>query len=77
MPREVIHRALQHRRELLSMNFDPLGAAETRPENSVADLELRSVVCVPLVRIRAGQNDATSVLVTGNETVACCTWIRA
>src|SRR5208283_5180602 len=26
VPREVIHRALQHRRELLSMNFDPLGA---------------------------------------------------
>ncbi len=27
VPREVMHRALQHRRELLSMNFDPLGAA--------------------------------------------------
>ena len=68
-PREVIRRALERRRELLSMNFEPLGAAETRPENSVADLELRSVICVPLVRIRAGQGDATSVLVTGNETV--------
>src|ERR1019366_2601286 len=33
------------------------------------DLELRSVICVPLVRIRAGQGNATSVLVTGNETV--------
>ena len=69
VPREVIRRALEHRRELLSMNFDPLGADETRPQNSIADLELRSVICVPLVRIRAGQNDATSVLVTGNETV--------
>ena len=69
VPREVIRRALERRRELLSMNFEPLGAAETRPENSVADLELRSVICVPLVRIRAGQGDATSVLVTGNETV--------
>src|ERR1035437_8409727 len=69
VPREVIRRALEHRRELLSMNFEPLGAEETRPENSMADLEMRSVICVPLVRIRAGQGDATSVLVTGNETV--------
>ena len=63
VPREVIRRALENRRELLSMNFEPLGAAETRPQNSIADLELRSVVCVPLVRIRAGQSNATSVLV--------------
>jgi serine phosphatase RsbU (regulator of sigma subunit) len=69
VPREVIRRALEQRRELLSMNFEPLGAEETRPENSVADLELRSVICVPLVRIRAGQGDSTSVLSTGNETV--------
>jgi sigma-B regulation protein RsbU (phosphoserine phosphatase) len=69
VPRELINRALRHRRELLSMNFDPLGDAETRPANSVADLELRSVVCVPLVRIRAGQGDATSVLSTASETV--------
>jgi phosphoserine phosphatase RsbU/P len=69
VPREVLHRALERRRELLYMNFDPLGAAETRPQNSVADLELRSVICVPLVRIRAGLGEATSVLSTGNETV--------
>ncbi len=69
VPREVIHRALQHRRELLSMNFDPLGAEETRPQDSIADLELRSVICVPLVRIRTGQGDATSMLSTGSETV--------
>ncbi len=69
VPRDVIRRALEHRRELLSMNFEALGAEETRPEKSIADLELRSVICVPLVRIRAGQGDATSVLVTGNETV--------
>jgi sigma-B regulation protein RsbU (phosphoserine phosphatase) len=69
VPREVIHRALQHRRELLSMNFDPLAEDETRPQNSIAALELRSVVCVPLVRIRTGQGDATSLLQTGSETV--------
>jgi sigma-B regulation protein RsbU (phosphoserine phosphatase) len=69
VPREVLHRALQHRRELLSMNFDPLGGEATRPQNSIADLELRSVICVPLVRIRTGQGEATSVLSTGSETV--------
>jgi phosphoserine phosphatase RsbU/P len=69
IPRAVLHRALQHRRELLSMNFDPLGTDETRPQNSIADLELRSVICVPLVRIRTGQSDATSMLSTGSETV--------
>ena len=69
VPRELIHRALQHRRELLSMNFDPLGDSDNRPMNSVADLELRSVISVPLVRIRAGQSDATSLIATGNETV--------
>ena len=30
VPREVIHRALERRRELLYMNFDPLGDEETR-----------------------------------------------
>jgi len=69
VPREVLHRALQHRRELLSMNFDPHGGEETRPQNSIADLELRSVICVPLVRIRTGQGEATSMLSTGGETV--------
>jgi sigma-B regulation protein RsbU (phosphoserine phosphatase) len=68
VPRDVIHRALQHRRELLSMNFDPLGHNETRPQNSVADLELRSVVCVPIVRIRAGQGESTIALATASET---------
>ncbi len=67
--REVIHRALERRRELLYMNFDPLGAEGVRPQDSLAELELRSVICVPLVRIRTGQGDATSVLSAGSETV--------
>ena len=51
------------------MNFDPLGGDETRPRGSIADLELRSVICVPLVRIRTSVGDTTSVLSTGSETV--------
>jgi phosphoserine phosphatase RsbU/P len=73
VPRDVIRRALEHRRELLSMNFDPMGAGDVRPQNSIADLELRSVVCVPLVRIRAGlgsrDGEATSILSTGAQSV--------
>jgi serine phosphatase RsbU (regulator of sigma subunit) len=69
VPCSVLHRALQHRRELLSMNFDPLGEGDTRPQGSIADLELRSVICVPLVRIRTGQGDSTSLLSTGSDTV--------
>jgi sigma-B regulation protein RsbU (phosphoserine phosphatase) len=69
VPREVIHRALEHRRELLYMNFDPLGAEITRPQNSIADLELRSAICVPLVRIRTSHGETTRMLLTGSETV--------
>jgi len=74
VPREVIRRALEHRRDLLSMNFDPIGTAGTAstatgPQSSIADLELRSVTCVPLVRIRTGQGEITSMLSTGSETV--------
>ncbi len=69
VPRAVIHRALQHRRELLFMNFDPSVAEGHTAEHTVAALDLRSVVCVPLVRIRAGQGDTTSLLNTAAETM--------
>jgi serine phosphatase RsbU (regulator of sigma subunit) len=51
------------------MNFDPFGEGTTQASRSVVDLELRSVICVPLVRIRTGQSDVTSVLSAGGETV--------
>ena len=69
VPRRVIHRALQQRRELLSMNFDPMATGEVRPEHSVADLELRSVVCIPLVRIRTTSGEDTSMLSPQTDTV--------
>jgi serine phosphatase RsbU (regulator of sigma subunit) len=52
VPTRLLHRALRERTELLSMNFDPLAAGGHRPDASVAQLELRSVVAVPLVRVR-------------------------
>ena len=69
VPREVLRLALERRRELFYMNFDPLSGEETQASRSIVDLELRSVVCVPLVRIRTGQSDVTSVLSAGGETV--------
>ncbi|HEX5228642.1 MAG TPA: SpoIIE family protein phosphatase [Bryobacteraceae bacterium] len=59
VPRSLINRSLRTRRDLLSMTFDPLGADGIRPEMSVADLELRSVVCVPLVQVRTGMLQET------------------
>ena len=69
VPRHVIRRALEQRRELLSMNFDPQGTGEFRPERSIADLELRSVISVPLVRVSHLQGESTSLLSTADETV--------
>ncbi len=69
VPMSVINRALRSRRELLSMNFDPLEEQGIRPETSIANLELRSVVCVPLVRVRTGSSEETAILSNVNETV--------
>jgi serine phosphatase RsbU (regulator of sigma subunit) len=66
VPRRVIRRALEQRRDLLSMNFD---ADRPTVEHSVADLELRSVICVPLVKIKAGLEDGTSMVDTADHTV--------
>jgi serine phosphatase RsbU (regulator of sigma subunit) len=68
VPRRVIRRALDERRDLFSMNFDPHTLAGVGPEQSIADLELRSCICVPLVRIRTGSPEATSVLDAASQT---------
>ena len=68
VPTTVIQRALGQRRELLSMSFDPLEEQGVRPNTSVADLELRSVVCVPLVRVRTGGSEET-MITSLNDTV--------
>ncbi len=68
VPRSLINRALRSRRDLLSMTFDPSGTGGVRPDMSVASLELRSVVCVPLIQVRTGSLQET-VAGTMNETV--------
>jgi serine phosphatase RsbU (regulator of sigma subunit) len=69
VPMSVIGRALNQRRELLSMSFDPLEQQGIRPESSIANLELRSVICVPLIRVRTANSEETSMLSSANETV--------
>jgi serine phosphatase RsbU (regulator of sigma subunit)/pSer/pThr/pTyr-binding forkhead associated (FHA) protein len=61
VPRSVIRRALNSRRDLLSMSFDPMAEQGLRPEMTVAALELRSVVCLPLIHIRSGMSEETRV----------------
>lgn len=66
VPTRLLLRALGQRKEFLSMNFDP--SAEG-PERTVADLELRSVVCIPLVKIRSGSSQETAAFHPMDETV--------
>lgn len=59
VPTGLINRALHQRRDLLTMNFDPNEERGVQPDHSVANLELRSVVCVPLVRVKTAAADDT------------------
>jgi sigma-B regulation protein RsbU (phosphoserine phosphatase) len=59
VPTSLIRRALVSRRDLLSMSFDPNEITGIRPEMTVATLELRSVVCLPLIQIRGGLGEDT------------------
>jgi len=69
VPRSVIKRALHSRRDLLSMQFDPLAEQGVRPEVSVAALELRSVVCVPLIHVRSGSSEETRMVASIENTI--------
>lgn len=68
VPTQLIARALDSRRELLSMHFDPTLDGATDPDASIARLDLRSVVCVPLVHIKT-EISAHTIISAVNETV--------
>lgn len=68
VPMTVINRALRNRRELLSMSFDPIEEQGIRPDTSIANLELRSVVAVPLIHVRTGRPDDTAIVASMDET---------
>lgn len=62
VPRRLIQQALESRKDLFSMSFDPLAAGGRALGNTIADLELRSVVCVPLVHVNLSGSSATQML---------------
>src|ERR1700722_2148466 len=62
VPRRLIQQALESRRDLFSMSFDPTALDERSPGNTITDLELRSVVCVPLVHVNLSGSSATQQL---------------
>jgi serine phosphatase RsbU (regulator of sigma subunit) len=62
VPRRLIQQALESRRDLFSMSFDPTALGDQSPGNTITDLELRSVVCVPLVRVNLSGSGATQLL---------------
>jgi serine phosphatase RsbU (regulator of sigma subunit) len=66
VPRSLIRQALESRRDLFSMSFDPHALDERSPGNTITDLELRSVVCVPLVHVNLSGAGATQMLSTAN-----------
>jgi len=65
VPRRLIQQALESRRDLFSMSFDPTALDERSPGNTITDLELRSVVCVPLVHVNLSGSAATQMLSMG------------
>ena len=62
VPRRLIQQALESRRDLFSMSFDPTALDARSPGNTITDLELRSVVCVPLVHVNLSGSGATQML---------------
>lgn len=65
VPRRLIQQALESRRDLFSMSFDPSATDDRSPGNTITDLELRSVVCIPLVHVNlSGTAGATQILST-------------
>ncbi len=69
VPTSLIRRALTSRRDLLTMQFDPLELQKNEPEATVAMLELRSVVCLPLIRIQNVLGEETRAVSAAEDTV--------
>ena len=67
VPVSELRDALMHRRELLSMTFDPQSAELSN--RTLEGEDLRSVVCIPLVRVRAGTTEETCMITSKSDTV--------
>ncbi len=70
VPHKVLQESLQKRSDLFSMSFDPnLDSAARDAGQTAVSLDLRSVLCVPLLRLRLGQEGETSMLSTQRDTL--------
>jgi len=68
VPTTLIQRALNSRKDLLSMHFDPYLEGSEEPDLSVQKLDLRSVVCIPLVKVKTDTAEHT-IAATAKDTV--------
>jgi len=67
VPPDMLYEALLHRRELLSMTFNPASAELSN--STMHGEDLRSVVCIPLVRMRTGSSEETCLISSTSDTV--------
>jgi serine phosphatase RsbU (regulator of sigma subunit) len=65
VPCRLIQQALEGRRDLFYMSFDP-AALECAPGNTISALELRSVACIPLVRVNLRKAQDTEIVQSGS-----------
>jgi serine phosphatase RsbU (regulator of sigma subunit) len=68
VPPELLLKALQSRRDLLSMSFDPKEFFADDPDISTSKLATRNIVCVPLVEVRTGDSEETRMMVHDADT---------
>jgi phosphoserine phosphatase RsbU/P len=69
VPPALIARALRERKELLSFHFDPLSDWSGRFNDSLDGLELRSVLCIPLLRLRGNVSSSETLAATMDDTI--------
>ncbi len=69
VPLRMIHQALKERKDLLSFQFDPLANWSARFNDSLGGLDLRSVLCVPLLRLRGSVASGETMAATMDDTV--------
>ncbi len=70
VPLSLISDALDRRRELFSMSIgESPDAGEADPDSTASDLDLRTAVCVPILRMRVPQENETSVISAKRDTL--------
>lgn len=69
VPTHLIRRALNERKDLLSFHFDPLADWSGRFNDSLGGLDLRMVLCVPLIRLRGRAEAGETMAATLDDTI--------